>query len=165
MNFMDSDHNIICNFNNTFPVRLKNPWADKQCQEVVFETLSFNSLWSKITLEKTTNYGRPMKPCLTFSRLSVKFLELSKKFQGRSLKIQPQTSFDLNGLKNGPSKHFESSLKSMHLFQRLMDAMNCKKNQQKNQSIQIPNIFWGLEFGPNRIKGISHRVSVVRGLK
>ena len=51
--------------------------------------------------------------------------ELSKTFRGCSLKIQPQTSFDLNGLKNGSAKHFESSLKSMHLFQRLMEAMNC----------------------------------------
>ena len=59
---MESDHNIIYNFNNTFPVRFKNPWTDKQCQEVVFKTLSFNSLWSKITLEKSMDYGRPMKP-------------------------------------------------------------------------------------------------------
>ena len=60
--------------------------------------------------------------CLTFSRLAAKLSELSKKFRGHSFKIQPQMSFDLNGLKNGPSKHFESSLKSMHLFQRLMGA-------------------------------------------
>jgi hypothetical protein len=33
-------------------------------------------------------------------------------------------SYDLNGLKNGPSKHFERSLKPMHLFQRLMGGMN-----------------------------------------
>ena len=58
--------------------------------------------------------------CLTFSRLAAKLSELSKKIQGHSLIIRPQTSFDLNGLKNGPSKHFERSLKSMHLFQRLL---------------------------------------------
>ena len=64
--------------------------------------------------------------CLTLLRFAVKFSEVAKKYQGRSLKIQPQTSFDLNGLKNGPSKHFERSLKSMHLFQRFMRGMNHK---------------------------------------
>ena len=34
-------------------------------------------------------------------------------------------SLDLNGLKNSPSLHFKNSLKSMHLFQRLMGVMNC----------------------------------------
>ena len=46
--------------------------------------------------------------CITFSRLAAKLSEVSKKSQGRSLKIQPRTSFDLNDLKNNPSKHFES---------------------------------------------------------
>ena len=45
--------------------------------------------------------------CLTFLRLAVKLSELFNKFQGHSLKIQPQKSFNLNGLTNGPSKHFE----------------------------------------------------------
>ena len=43
---------------------------------------------------------------------------------GRSLKIQPRLSFDLIGLENGPTLHFKNSLKSMHLFQRLMGGMN-----------------------------------------
>ena len=46
------------------------------------------------------------------------------KFRGGSLKILSQMSFDLNGLKNGTAKHFENSLKSMHLLQRLMRGMN-----------------------------------------
>jgi hypothetical protein len=41
-------------------------------------------------------------------------------------KIQHQSSFDLNGLKHGPSLCFKNSLKSMHLFQRLMEGMNCR---------------------------------------
>ena len=49
--------------------------------------------------------------CLTFWRLAAKLSELAKKIPGRSLKIQPLTFFDINGLKNGPTKHFESSLK------------------------------------------------------
>ena len=43
-------------------------------------------------------------------------------------------SIDLNGLKNGTFKHLESSLKSMHLFQRLMGAMNCRQRLQKTQT-------------------------------
>ena len=63
--------------------------------------------------------------CLTFSRLAAKLSEMIAKFRGRSLKIQHQLSFDLNGLKNGPTKHFENSLKKLHFFQRLMGGMNC----------------------------------------
>jgi hypothetical protein len=62
--------------------------------------------------------------CLTFSRLAAKLSEIIMKFRGRSRKIQHRSSFDLNGLKNSPSLHFKNSLKSMHLFQRLMGAMN-----------------------------------------
>ena len=65
--------------------------------------------------------------CLTLSRLAAKLSEIITKFQGHSLKIQPRLSFDLNGLKNGPSKHLKNSLKPIHLFQRLMGGMNCKK--------------------------------------
>ena len=54
-------------------------------------------------------------------------------FQGCSLKIHPQTSFDPNGLKNG-SSILKVTLKSMHLFQRLMGAMNCRYRSQKNQT-------------------------------
>ena len=50
-------------------------------------------------------------------RLAADFSDLPKKFWGRNLKIQPQTSFDLNNLKNGATKYFENSLKSMHFFQ------------------------------------------------
>jgi hypothetical protein len=64
--------------------------------------------------------------CLTFSRLAAKLSEMIAKFLGRSLKIQHRSSFDLNGLENGTRKYFENSLKSMHLFQRLMGAMNCR---------------------------------------
>ena len=63
---------------------------------------------------------------LTFSRLGAKLSGTIAKFWGRSLKIQHGSSFDLNNLKNGPSLHFKSSLKSMHLIQRLMWAMNCR---------------------------------------
>ena len=51
--------------------------------------------------------------CLTFSRLAAKLSEMITKFQGRSLKIQHRLSFDL---KNGPTKHFENSLKKLHFF-------------------------------------------------
>jgi hypothetical protein len=64
--------------------------------------------------------------CLTFSMLAAKLLGIIAKFRGRSLKIQHRLSFDLNGLKNGPTLHFKNSLKSIDLFQRLMGAMNCR---------------------------------------
>ena len=64
--------------------------------------------------------------CLTFSRLAAKLSEMMTKFQGRSLKIQPWSPFDLNGLKNSPSLHFKNSLKLTHLFQKLMGGMNCR---------------------------------------
>ena len=41
------------------------------------------------------------------------------------LKIQHRSSFDLNDLENGSSLHLKNNLKSMHLFQRLLGAMNC----------------------------------------
>ena len=55
--------------------------------------------------------------CLTFSRLAAKLSEMIAKFRGRSLKIQPRLSFDLNGLKNGMRKYFENSLKSFQILQ------------------------------------------------
>jgi hypothetical protein len=64
------------------------------------------------------------KVCLTFLRLAAILSEMIAKFGGRSLKIQPQSSFDLNGLKNGPRKYFEDSLKSFQIFQILMGGMN-----------------------------------------
>ena len=47
--------------------------------------------------------------CLTFLRLAAKLSEIITKFQGCSLKIQPRSSFDLNGLKNSTAKHFENT--------------------------------------------------------
>ena len=64
--------------------------------------------------------------CLIFSRLEAKLSGTIAKFRVRSLKIQHQSSFDLNNLENGPSLHFKNSLKSMHLFQRLMGGINCR---------------------------------------
>ena len=52
--------------------------------------------------------------CFTFLRLAAKLSEMMTKFRGWNLKIQHRTSFDLNGLKNGHTKHFENRLKSMH---------------------------------------------------
>ena len=55
--------------------------------------------------------------------MAVELSELAKK----KIKVaafnleRPLTSM---ASKNGPSKHFESSLKSMHLFQRLMRGIN-----------------------------------------
>ena len=39
-------------------------------------------------------------------RLAAKLSELSKKFWGQSLKIQPRMSFDLTGLKKRPFQTF-----------------------------------------------------------
>ena len=61
-----------------------------------------------------------------FSRLAAKLSGMITKFQGRSLKIQHRSSFDLNGLNNGTQNYFKHSLKSMQFFQRLMGAMNCR---------------------------------------
>ena len=60
---------------------------------------------------------------LTRGSLWVKIAKLSdqaEKFGGHNLKIQHWTPFDLNGLKNGATKIFENSLKSMKIFQILM---------------------------------------------
>ena len=65
--------------------------------------------------------------CLTFSRLAAKISEIFTNFRGCNLKIQHQTSFDLNGLKNGSTKRFENSLKSMQIFQILMGGMNLRE--------------------------------------
>ena len=64
--------------------------------------------------------------CPTFLRLAAKLSEIITKFRSRSLKIQHESSFDLNGLKNGHTKYFKNSLKSMHFFQILMEGLNCR---------------------------------------
>ena len=64
--------------------------------------------------------------CLTFSRLTAKLSEMITKSRGHSLKIQNRSSFALNGLKNGTLKYFENSLKSMQIFQILMESMNSR---------------------------------------
>ena len=74
--------------------------------------------------------------CLTFSRLAAKISETIDKFQGRSLKIQHPSSFDLSGLKKGTRKYFENSLKSMHLCKRLIGAMKRRYRSQKTKSPQ-----------------------------
>ena len=71
---------------------------------------------------------------LTFSRLAAEPSELAKKFRGRNLKIQHWTSYDHNGLKNGATKSFENSLKSMQIFQILMGGMNFRERLRKNQT-------------------------------
>ena len=44
-------------------------------------------------------------------------------------------SFDLNGLKNGSTKHFENNLKPIYTFQILMGGMNCRYVElAKNQT-------------------------------
>ena len=64
--------------------------------------------------------------CLTFLRLGAKLSGTIAKFKGCSLKIQHRLSLELNDLENGPSLHFENSLKSMHLFQRLIGGINLR---------------------------------------
>ena len=54
--------------------------------------------------------------CLTFSRLAAKLSEIITNFRGRNLKIQHRMSFDLNGPKNGQTKHFQNRLKSICFF-------------------------------------------------
>ena len=44
--------------------------------------------------------------CLTFSRLAANLSEMITKFRSRSLRIQHQSSFDLNGLKTGTRKYW-----------------------------------------------------------
>ena len=53
------------------------------------------------------------------------------KFQGRSLKIEPRSSFDLNGLKNSTRKYFENSLKLFQIFQILMGGKNFRERSKK----------------------------------
>ena len=65
----------------------------------------------------------------------------SKNHSWFNLKIQRQTSFDLNGLKNGATKHFENSLKSMQIFKILMGGMNFRERLQKNQT-KVPSEAW-----------------------
>ena len=72
--------------------------------------------------------------CLTFLRLAAKLSEMIAKFRGHSLKIQPRSSFDLNGLNNSTRKYFENSLKSFQIFQILIGGMNFRERLQKNQT-------------------------------
>ena len=55
----------------------------------------------------------------TVIHISIQFnLLLSKKKNiGQNIKIQPQTSFDLNNFKEGPAKYFENSLKATYFSQ------------------------------------------------
>ena len=93
-----------------------------------FALLTRVSLWGTIKSQINHNVWTVCctEVCLTFLTLAAKLLEMIAKFRGHSLKIQNQSTSDLNGLKKGKPKYFENSLKSMHLFQRLMGAMNCR---------------------------------------
>ena len=64
-----------------------------------FALLTWVSLWG--TIKKNQNFGTVChtEDCLTFSRLAAKLSEMITNFWCRNLKIQHQTSFDLNGLK------------------------------------------------------------------
>ena len=75
--------------------------------------------------------------CLTFSRLAAKLSEMIAKFRGHSLKIQPRSSFDLNGLNNSTRKYFENSLKSFQILKILMGGMNLRERVQKNQMSSV----------------------------
>ena len=61
----------------------------------------------------------PIEGCLTFQRLGEGFFVKEFFFRGQILKIQPQGSFDLNGLINASTKYFKKGLKSMHLSQKI----------------------------------------------
>ena len=83
--------------------------------------------------------------------LAAKLSKMIAKFQGRSLKIQPWSSFDFNGLKNGTHKYFENSLKSFQIFQILMGGMSFRERSQENPNILsseecVPLSFYSLWF-------------------
>jgi hypothetical protein len=60
-----------------------------------------SELWNRLSYK-----GLPY-----FLRLAAKLSEMIAKFQGWRLKIQPWSSFHLNGLKNSMRKYFGNSLK------------------------------------------------------
>ena len=81
----------------------------------LFALLTWVSLWGTIKKTKKIKTLEPFvvqRSALLFWSWQRNFLSYLKKFKVAALKFKPWTSFDLNGLKKGPSKHFEISLKS-----------------------------------------------------
>ena len=103
-----------------------NLWTTEGSKDLIY--LSFllfpKDLQSQIKQNFKTVYHK--KICLTFLSLAAKLSEITTKFQGCSLKIEHWSSFDLNGLKNGPSLHFKKYPQINALCQRLMGAMICR---------------------------------------
>jgi hypothetical protein len=48
-----------------------------------------------------------------------------EQFCKRLINVVKASKFNIDRLKNGPTKHFENSPKKLHFFQRLMGGMNC----------------------------------------
>ena len=67
-------------------------------------------------------FSRSLRPNFGFHLVSTSFhLEFSSFWVSRLFDLG-----NLSNLRNGTRKYFENSLKSMHLFQWLMGAMNCR---------------------------------------
>jgi hypothetical protein len=78
------------------------PQYDKQFQSSdLFDYFIVPQRLNLVIIEK-----RKISKSNKFSRLAAKLSEMIAKFRGRSLKLQPRLSFDLNGLKNGLPKYF-----------------------------------------------------------
>jgi hypothetical protein len=67
--------------------------------------------------------------------LAAKLSDLAEIFRGCDLKIQHRKSFDLSGLKNGATKIFENTLKSMQIFQMVLGGMNLRERSQKEPNV------------------------------
>jgi hypothetical protein len=73
-------------------------------------------------VEVKRSFSRSLRPNFGFHLVLTSFhLEFSSFWVSRLFDLG-----DLSDLRNGTRKYFENSLKSKHLFQRLMGAMNCR---------------------------------------
>ena len=97
--------------------------------------ITYVSLCGTTKKQKIQNFGTVChtEVCITFLRLAAELSELAKKIMKLQPQVQPRTSFDPNGLKNSPFKHFESSLKSMHLSQKFMRGMSRGRDRTKSK--------------------------------
>ena len=62
--------------------------------------------------------------------MAIFLLEMGQKQPFICLSKSEKVNKDLNDLKNGPTKHFENSLKSKHIFQELKEDMNCSRKSR-----------------------------------
>ena len=98
---------------------------------------SFFLDWCTDLKEVKRSFSRSLRPNFGLHIVKTRFhLEFSSFWIARL--------FDLGSLKNGISKYFDNGLKSMQIFQRLMEGMNRRYSSHLNQmSSAVRSEEWG----------------------